>query len=114
MGRGNAMNKTNRFFSLAVAVVLAAVLGGCQSFGKCDTDACTRDAQISVEVRAQIAEHREFGPPAAFQVHTKDGVVYLNGTVDTDLMRESVESVARQVANIRDVVNNVNVRGNGR
>jgi osmotically-inducible protein OsmY len=108
------MNKTNRFSSLALAVALTAALCGCQSFEKCDTEACTRDAQINTEVHAQISAHREFGAPAAIRVQTKSGVVYLNGEVDTDLTRNSVEAVARQVANVRDVVNNIDVRGNGR
>jgi len=72
------------------------------------------DARITSDVYALLAEHREFGAPGAVRVQTNNGVVYLNGLVDTDFERRSIESLVTQVPNVKDVVNSVDVRNTGR
>jgi osmotically-inducible protein OsmY len=108
------MTKPTRLYSLTLAWLLVAGLSGCVGFGKCDPENCTGDAKITADVRALIKEHRELGAPAAFRVQTINGIVYLYGTVDTDLEHQSIESMVSQLPNVKEVVNSVDVRNVGR
>lgn len=108
------MTKPTRLYALTLTWLLAAGLSGCVGFGKCDPENCTNDAKITADVRAMIKEHRELGAPAAFQIQTINGIVYLHGIVETDMERRSFESLVMQLANVKDVVNSVEVRNGGR
>lgn len=106
--------KLMRLYTLTLTLLLAAGLSGCASFGKCDAANCTGDAKITADVHALIKEHPEFGPPAGIRVQTINGVVYLNGLVDTDLERLNAGALVLQVANVKDVVNSLDARNFGR
>jgi osmotically-inducible protein OsmY len=108
------MHKPNRLYALTLVWLLAAGLQGCASFGKCDPESCTGDRKITADVYAMIKEHREFGAPGTIRVQTINGVVYLNGLVETDFERRSAESLVMQVANVKDVVNSLDVRNSAR
>jgi osmotically-inducible protein OsmY len=108
------MTKPTRLCALTLMWLLTASLQGCASFGKCDPASCTGDAKITADVYALFKEHREFGPPGAIRVQTINGVVYLNGLVETDFERRSAESLVMQVADVKDVVNSLDVRNTGR
>jgi osmotically-inducible protein OsmY len=108
------MTKSTRFYALTLASLFAVALSGCVGFGKCEPENCAGDAKITADVRALIKQHRELGAPAAFRVQTIDGIVYLYGTVDTDLERQSIESLVMQVPNVKEVVNSVDTRNVGR
>jgi osmotically-inducible protein OsmY len=99
---------------LTLTLMLAAAMGGCESFGRCTSDYCVADAKITADVSALLAQHAALGAPGSVQVQTIKGVVYLNGVVDTDLDRSDAEAIAYQAANVKDVVNSISVRGNGR
>ena len=43
-------------------------------------------------------------------VDTNQGVVALNGTVQTEAMKTRAEQLARQVKGVRDVVNNLRIQ----
>ena len=103
-----------RLYTLTLVLLLAAVLSGCASFDKCDPQNCAGDAKITADVRALIVEHAEFGPPAGIRVQTINGVVYLNGIVDTDLVRLNATALVQQVPNVKDVVNSLYARNFGR
>jgi osmotically-inducible protein OsmY len=109
-----AMIKPIRLYSLMLAGLFAVNLAGCASFGKCAPENCAGDASITADVREAIAEHPELGAPAALRVQTINGVVYLNGQVDTEFERRNAESLVSRVANVRDVVNSLDVRNTGR
>jgi osmotically-inducible protein OsmY len=47
-------------------------------------------------------------------VQTLNGVVYLYGLVDTDLMREQAEQIARQAPHVKKVVNSIGVINAGK
>jgi osmotically-inducible protein OsmY len=98
----------------ALLVGSITTVSGCASFEKCEGTYCQVDKQITTDMNEQIRLHREFGPPADFHVQTLNGVLYINGQVDTDLVSRDMEAVARQINNVRDVVNNIVVRGNSR
>ena len=103
-----------RLYTLTLALLLAAGLSGCASFDKCDPQNCAGDAKITADVRALIVEHAEFGPPAGIRVQTINGVVYLNGLVDTERVRLEAGALVLQVANVKDVVNSLDARNFGR
>jgi osmotically-inducible protein OsmY len=108
------MIKRIRLYPLMLAGLLAVNLPGCASFGKCAPENCAGDAKITSDVRALIAEHPELGAPAALRVQTINGVVYLNGQVDTEFERRNAESLVSRIANVKDVVNSLDVRNTGR
>jgi len=108
------MTKSTRLYALTLTWLLAAALSGCVGFGKCDPATCTGDKKITADVYAMIKEHREFGAPGSIRVQTFGGVVYLNGLVETDFERRSAESLVMQVANVKDVVNSLEVRNSAR
>jgi osmotically-inducible protein OsmY len=108
------MIKTTRLHALTLTWLLAASLSGCVGFGKCDPESCSGDKKITADVYALFKEHREFGAPGAIRVQTIGGVVYLNGLVETDFERRNAESLVAQVANVKDVVNSLDVRNTGR
>ena len=108
------MPTPKQLYGLTVALVLAGAVGGCAAFQRCSPENCAIDAKISADEDALFAEHREFGPPAAVHVQTLNGVVYLTGTVDTEFEVRHAEALVRRVANVKDVVNNLNARSNGR
>jgi osmotically-inducible protein OsmY len=108
------MTKSARLYALTLTWLLAAGLSGCVGFGKCDPATCTGDKKITADVNAVLKEHREFGAPGTIRVQTTNGVVYLNGLVETDFARRSAESLVMQVENVKDVVNSIEVRNSAR
>jgi osmotically-inducible protein OsmY len=100
---------------LALVFGLALPLAGCayyQARARCGAAGCAGDAQITQDVQALFGQHTEFGNQ--LHVTTTDHVVYLTGQVATDLQRDSAASLARSVAGVRKVVNNVSVSYGGR
>jgi osmotically-inducible protein OsmY len=96
---------------LALSLILAVGLNACADF-KCSPQYCASDAKITADVRAVFAQHAELGAPAELHVQTINGVVYLNGQVNSDFERQSAEALVRQVANVVDVVNSLSPRSN--
>jgi hyperosmotically inducible periplasmic protein len=105
---------TFRTFSATIIVVFAGALSGCAVFDKCSPENCSTDKQITVDVNDLLGQHRELGPPGTVHVQTINGVVYLSGTVNSDFEIRSAEAYVRQVANVKDVENNLNARSNAR
>ena len=104
------MSKQFRAFGLAL--FFAAGLSGCADF-KCSPENCSTDAQITADVHAVFAQHPELGAPAELRVQTINGIVYLNGQVNSDFERQSAEALVRRVAHVVDVVNSLSPRSNG-
>jgi len=97
-----------------LVILIAAALSGCAIFPKCSPENCATDAQINADVSALFSQHAELGAPAALHIQTINGVVYLSGPVDTEFEVRNAEAIARQAANVKDVVNNRYPRSNGR
>ncbi|HEX3913832.1 MAG TPA: BON domain-containing protein [Steroidobacteraceae bacterium] len=108
------MSKTKSPISLALICIIVAGLAGCASFDKCSPENCATDAQINKDVFALLEDHPEFGAPGRFHVQTINGVVYLNGTVNSDFEVRNMEALVRRLSDVKDVVNNLNPRGNTR
>ncbi len=86
----------------------------CAPYEKCGFAGCPGDAQITADVNALFVRHPELGPSAGLDVQTRDGVVYLYGVVETDLVREEAESIALQAHGVKKVVNSLGVTNAGR
>jgi len=100
--------------SAALVMILAAALTGCAAFGKCSPENCASDAKITADVRDMLGAHSEFGPPGTIQVQTINGVVYLNGLVDSDMERQTAETLVLRIPSVKDVVNSLSSRSNAR
>jgi osmotically-inducible protein OsmY len=98
----------------AAAILLAGTLSGCAVFDKCTPENCSTDKQITQDVNELLSQHGEFGPPGTVRVQTINGVVYMTGTVNSDFEIRNSEALVRQVANVKDVENNLNARSNAR
>lgn len=99
---------------LALGACLVSALAACAPFEKCGFAGCPGDAQITADVRALFDRHPELGPSGLLSVKTLDGVVYLNGVVVTDLVRDEAQSIAAQAHGVKKVVNSLGVTNAGR
>jgi osmotically-inducible protein OsmY len=97
---------------IGLCFILTAGLASCADF-ECAPEYCLSDAKITEDVRAALNGHPEFGPPGELQVRTINGVVYLNGLVNSEMERRSAEAIARQVPKVKDVVNSLSPRNGG-
>ena len=105
-----------KFARVAVVAVAAALsTGGCAGwFGRCGASAsdCAEDARIRAEVQRQLDE----SPSLKFygiHVEAHDRAVYLEGLVDTRVDRNNATDIARAVAGVTMVYNELGLRGNG-
>jgi osmotically-inducible protein OsmY len=87
------------------ALLLASALPGCAVYQKCGFKGCPGDAQITADVKAALAEHTALEP---VYVQTLDSVVYLSGTVSTEMQAGIATEVARQVQGVSRVVSLMN------
>jgi len=106
------MNSRTQLLALTVTVILTAALPGCAAYRKCGFGGCPGDAEITAEVQALFSQHPALEPPNIINVQTRDHVVYLYGLVDTDLERQTAESVALQASGVTKVVNSIGISGN--
>jgi osmotically-inducible protein OsmY len=105
------MRRPNRLYALAFTLVLAGALPGCAAYKKCGFGGCPGDAEITAEVRALFDQHPILQAPNLVEVQTLDHVVYLNGLVDTDLQRQTAESLALEARGVAKVVNSIGLTG---
>jgi osmotically-inducible protein OsmY len=105
------MRRPNRLYALAFTLVLAGALPGCAAYKKCGFGGCPGDAEITAEVRALFDQHPILQAPNLVEVQTLDHVVYLNGLVDTDLQRQTAESLAVEARGVAKVVNSIGLTG---
>src|SRR5713226_8097448 len=108
---GLIMSRPNRLYALAFTLVLTGALPGCAAYRECGFGGCPGDAEITAEVRALFDQHPVLEPPNLLEVQTLDHVVYLNGVVDTDLERQTAESIAHQAKGVTKVVNSIGLSG---
>lgn len=90
---------------LGVMVLLAA----CQSTTGRTLGQNIDDSAITASVKAKLAAEK-IATLTRIDVDTNQGVVALNGTVQSADMRTRAEEIARQVKGVRDVINNLRVQ----
>jgi osmotically-inducible protein OsmY len=108
------MQKFKTISAAGLVFIVAMALNACAVFQKCTPEYCASDKQINADVSEIFRQHPELGAPAEVHIQTVNGVVYLSGPVDTDFEVRHAEALARQVANVKDVENNLYPRGNSR
>jgi hyperosmotically inducible periplasmic protein len=94
---------------LAVVLLLAA----CQSTTGRTLGENIDDAGITTTVKAKLAAEK-IATLTRIDVDTNQGVVALNGTVQSESMKVRAEQIARQVKGVRDVINNLRVQAAAR
>ncbi len=99
---------------MALSAALMVPLLGCATGRACATDACLSDASLSAQVRAALDQHPALeAPELLVRVQTVNSIVYLYGHVSTGLERDEAEAVARQVPNVRQVVDSLRTTNAG-
>lgn len=107
MMRWGQMGSVNRMVGMAVAIMM--VLAACSSMTGKTLGENIDDAGITTQVKAKLAGEK-ISTVTRIDVDTNQGVVALNGTVQSETMRARAAEVARQVKGVRDVVNNLRVQ----
>jgi hyperosmotically inducible periplasmic protein len=112
---GDAVMNTMLRRSGAGLAVLAVVmlLAACQSTTGRTLGENIDDAGITTTVKAKLAAEK-IATLTRIDVDTNQGVVALNGTVQSESMKVRAEQIARQVKGVRDVINNLRVQAAAR
>lgn len=106
------VGRRRKRLALVFAPLLIGALPGCAAFSaysKCGFGGCPGDATITAEVRDLFGQHPVLKPPNLLYVQTVDHVVYLSGIVNSDLERQTAESVARQAPGVAQIVDSIGV-----
>jgi osmotically-inducible protein OsmY len=101
------MNSYKPVLALGLSAALLGCLIGCATERPCAADACVSDANISSLVESAMSQHPELNAPNSVRVQAADGIVFLHGHVDTEMQRDVAEDTARQVPNVRQVVDSL-------
>ncbi|HEY3305234.1 MAG TPA: BON domain-containing protein [Candidatus Binatia bacterium] len=93
--------------SLAV-VLLVVALAGCQAMTGKTAGQNVDDANLTASVKANLVADKAANL-TRIDVDTNNGVVYLNGTVESPQQKARAEQLASQVKGVKKVVNNLQV-----
>jgi len=89
-------------------LVLATVLFGCQAMTGKTAGQNIDDAAITASVKSQLVADKASNL-VRVDVDTNQGVVYLNGTVESPEQKVRAEELARRVRGVSGVVNNLQI-----
>ena len=93
--------------ALLVAAMACAMLVGCRTNES--PEGQVDDLKISAEVKSKLASDVGLATVPNISVNSTNGVVTLAGQVDSEAQKAKVETLARGVANVRQVVDNLQV-----
>ena len=105
-----ATNFRNRVTVLGAALMLGGVLGGCADTGH-KMGAAVDDAAITTKVKSAFATDKDVSATAV-HVKTTNGRVQLTGQVKSYDEKRKAEDVARRVAGVQSVENDLEVARN--
>lgn len=88
--------------------LIAAIAAGCQAMTGKTAGQNVDDATLTASVKAQLVADKASNL-LRVDVDTNNGIVYLNGTVESNEQRERAEQLARRVDGVKRVVNNLQV-----
>ena len=95
--------------SMLALAVLMAVTAGCSAMTGKSAGENVDDASITASVKTKLAAEK----PATLtkvDVDTNKGTVYLTGNVENPAIKARATELARQVAGVREVVNNLKIQ----
>jgi osmotically-inducible protein OsmY len=105
------MNKITKINDWAiVGAIVLLVLTGCQALTGKTAGRNVDDANLTASVKATLVADKVTNLTRV-DVDTDNGVVYLNGSVESVQQRNRVEQLARRVDGVKTVVNNLQVTG---
>lgn len=93
----------------ALAAALIALAGCAVTRGQETVGAYVDDTAITTAVKSRFVESRNVDA-ASIKVETLNGTVLLSGFAKSNLERDSAEGLARNVAGVRQVRNEISVR----
>jgi hyperosmotically inducible protein len=96
--------------TMGVVAVVMLLLAACSGMTGKTLGENIDDAGITAAVKAKLAGEK-ISTVTRIDVDTNQGVVALNGTVQSEAMRARAGQIARDVKGVRDVVNNLKVQG---
>jgi hyperosmotically inducible protein len=94
---------------IALLLVLAMAVTGCQSVTGKTAGTTIDDATITASVKSKLVADKAANLTRV-DVDTNNGTVYLNGTVETPEQKAKAEDLARQASGVRNVVNNLQIQ----
>jgi len=92
-----------------MVIGLVWLLSGCQAMTGRTAGQNVDDSNTTAAVKARLAQDK-VSTLTRIDVDTNDGVVALNGTVESAEQRARAEQVARGVGGVKRVVNNLQVQ----
>jgi hyperosmotically inducible protein len=95
-------------FLTSVVFFLGIVSSGCAALTGKTAGRNIDDATISATVKTNLAAERAV-TLTKIDVDTTEGVVYLNGVVDSVAMKQRAAEIAQQVSGVKRVVNNLQI-----
>jgi hyperosmotically inducible protein len=95
--------------TVAVVLVLVAVVAGCRSLTGKSAGTNVDDATITASVKSKLVADKASNLTRV-DVDTNNGTVYLNGTVDSAEQKSRAEQLAWQAQGVKSVVNNLQVQ----
>jgi len=94
---------------LSVVILATSLTAGCVALTGKTAGRNIDDATITASVKTNLAQQR-MDTLTKIGVHTNNGVVSLNGVVDSVEMKQRAAEVARQTAGVKDVENNLQIQ----
>jgi hyperosmotically inducible protein len=99
-----------KFFAMAAALAMSAMLAACSGTGTQKTAGETiDDATLTAKVKAALIDN-ESTKARSINVETYRGTVQLGGFVESDQEKQAAEQVAKSVAGVKEVRNDLEVR----
>ena len=102
--------KTARTMTVVALVVVISAASGCQTLTGRSTGQFFDDKKVTTTVKAHLIKDKAMNLTRV-GVNTTNGVVYLNGVVDTVEDKTRAEQIASQISGVKQVQNDLHVRG---
>ena len=97
------------FRSLLVLALLVTVTAGCTAMTGKSAGTNVDDATITATVKEKLAMEK-VSTLTKIDVDTNRGTVYLTGNVPTEDLKAKATDIAKQVAGVQEVVNNLKIQ----
>jgi hyperosmotically inducible protein len=97
-----------RIWKSLAAALLALSLAGCQAMTGKTAGENVDDANLTASVKTKLVAEKAVNL-TRIDVDTNNGIVYLNGTVETPQQKTRAEQLASQVKGVKKVVNNLQI-----
>jgi hyperosmotically inducible protein len=94
---------------MLVLALLVTMTAGCTAMTGKTAGENVDDASITASVKSKLAAEK-MATLTKVDVDTNRGTVYLTGNVENAAVKARATEIARQVAGVRDVVNNLKVQ----